>query len=299
MTLRMGHSRFYIISMSLIILACSGLFYAGYWLGKTDTINRTGDSAVRHLRMQLAQEKKKTKEVTRTAQAYINRLSQHLGLLKAHVIRLNAFGSRLTKMANLDAREFNFNSAPAIGGPYKPINGTDNSTGFAKEIGGLSQILKDREGKFSALESMLLHTNVLRKAEPEGKPVRKGWMSSTFGSRRDPFTGRRTYHDGIDYAARSGTPIYSVAAGVVTASGRRGGYGNTVEVDHGNGVVSRYAHCKRNLVKVGDKVSKGQKIALLGSTGRSTGPHVHYEILKHGKPINPHQFMVSNKKSKK
>jgi len=136
---------------------------------------------------------------------------------------------------------------------------------------------------------MLLHVKLKRQSVPEGNPTKgKAWMSSKFGARRDPFTGRKTYHDGIDFAAKLGTPIYSSAAGVVSASGPRGGYGNTVEVDHGDGTVTRYAHNSLNLVQVGERVRKGQKIALMGSTGRSTGSHVHYEILKNGRPVSPH-----------
>ncbi len=295
MTLRMGHSRFYIISMSFIILACSGLFYAGYWLGQTNTMGDT-DFGVNSGRIsEVSKQRKQLADLERTTQTYLKRLSQHLGLLKAHVIRLNAFGERMTKMANLDANEFNFNSVPAQGGLYRPISESIKSVDFFAEMNKLSVVLKDREAKLSALETMLLHANLQRKGTPEGKPVHKGWTSSRYGARRDPFTGRRTFHDGIDFAAPLGTPIYTVAAGVVTASGRRGGYGNTVEVTHGNGLVSRYAHNSRLLVRVGDKVRKGQKIALMGSTGRSTGSHVHYEILKNGKPISPHLFMVKKK----
>ena len=298
MTLRMGHSKFYIISMTLIVLVSTGLFYAGYYLGQANTLGDTDYGVNSNRISEVSRQRAQLAKLQRTTQTYLKRLSQHLGLLKAHVIRLNAFGDRITKMANLDAREFNFNSVPAQGGLYKPLKGSVKSEDFFEEMRRLSAVLKDREAKLSALETMLLHANLQRKGSPDGKPVRRGWMSSRYGARRDPFTGRRTFHDGIDFAARLGTPIYTVAAGVVTASGRRGGYGNTVEVDHGNGLVSRYAHNSKILVKVGQKVKKGQRIALMGSTGRSTGSHVHYEILKYGKPVNPNTFMRTVKAKK-
>ncbi len=298
MTLRMGHSKFYIISMSFIVLACSGLFYAGYWLGQANTLGDTDFGSNSSKISQVSKQRKQLADLERTTQTYLIRLSTHLGLLKAHIIRLNAFGERMTKMAKLDVNEFNFKSVPAQGGLYRPLKGSVKSEDFFAEMHRLAAVLKDREAKLSALESMLLHANIQRAGTPEGKPVRRGWTSSRFGGRRDPFTGRRTFHDGIDFAAPIGTPIYTVAAGVVTASGRRGGYGNTIEVSHGNGLVSRYAHNSRLLVKVGDRVRKGQKIALMGSTGRSTGSHVHYEILKNGKPISPHLFMVKKKSNK-
>lgn len=300
MTLRMGHTKFYIISLSLITLACSGIFYGAYFLGQASVLGNSDFGANRSNLDETGRQIAEVDKVKRSAREILRQLSRQVGLLKAHVIRLNAFGERIRKVVNVDTSQFNFNSVPGQGGLERPANGSVNSKDIFEEINRLSAVLKDREVKLIALETMILHAKLRRQGIPEGKPTGKGraWISSRFGVRHDPFTGRRTYHDGVDFAAPLGTPIYSVAAGVVSASGRRGGYGNTVEVDHGNGIVSRYAHNHRNLVKVGDKVKKGQKIALMGSTGRSTGSHVHYEILKNGKAISPHAFM-NRKKAKK
>ncbi|MFM2483133.1 M23 family metallopeptidase [Celerinatantimonas sp. YJH-8] len=117
------------------------------------------------------------------------------------------------------------------------------------------------------------------------------WLSSPYGRRRDPFTGRYRYHEGVDIAGTEGVQIHSVAAGVVSWAGKRFGFGNMVEIEHGNGMVTRYAHTQKVLVQVGDVVTKGEIIALMGSTGRSTGPHVHFEVLHNGQHLNPVSYM--------
>ncbi|HEY9050177.1 MAG TPA: M23 family metallopeptidase, partial [Gammaproteobacteria bacterium] len=122
-------------------------------------------------------------------------------------------------------------------------------------------------------------------------PITRGWISSYYGMRTNPFTGKLQFHKGMDFASKSGSEVQAVAGGVITWSGKRYNYGNMVEVNHGNGYVTRYAHNKENLVKVGDTVKKGQAVASMGSTGRSTGPHVHFEVLKDGRQINPLKFV--------
>ncbi len=293
MNLRVGHSQFYVVSMTMIMLVSAGIFYAGYWLGQ-DNSSQYGPDGKRI--NTASSHRKKFAKIRKMTQNSLKRFSLHVGYLKAGVIRLNETGTRIIKLTKGNMKDFNFSVNPGIGGIEKPDYKLVNSKDLSNDINRLSRIVKDRELKLTMLETLLINANLRRDAKPEGRPVRKrdGWikMTSRFGSRLDPFTRRHKFHDGIDYAARSGTPIYTVAAGIVTASGWRGGYGKTVEVSHGKGLVSRYAHNRKLLVKVGDKIRKGQKIALMGSTGRSTGPHVHYEILENGKPISPHQFMV-------
>lgn len=292
--LRMGHSRFFVISMTLIISVCTGLFYAGYWLGQSNNVEYIYGPDGKRINVTRSHRAQFVK-LKRMTQASLKRLSLHIGYLKSRVIRLNEYGPRIIKLTKADVKDFNFGISPGLGGPEKPIQWSVNSNSLMAEINRLSAIIEDRELKFAMLETMFINANLKRDAKPEGKPVRKsdGWvrMTSRFGMRIHPITRRRRFHDGIDFAGRSGAPIYTVAAGIVTASGWRGGYGYTVEVSHGDGLVSRYAHNKRLLVKVGQKISKGQKVALMGSTGVSTGTHVHYEILKDGKPISPHAFI--------
>jgi murein DD-endopeptidase MepM/ murein hydrolase activator NlpD len=136
-----------------------------------------------------------------------------------------------------------------------------------------------------------LTEDAIKSAIPSGKPVKNGWVSSYYGYRTDPFNGKKVFHDGLDFAGKEGSKVYAVADGIVTWKGRRNGYGELVEIDHGNGYVTRYAHNKTVIAEQGQKVTKGQAIALMGSTGRSTGPHVHFEVLRDGKSVNPYKFV--------
>jgi len=219
-------------------------------------------------------------------------LASRLGQLQSHVIRLDALGDRLSKVAGVDPAEFDFSSPPAVGGPANPnASGATNYANFMLDLENLTRQLEDREHQLAVLEEMLINRNVDQVVRPSGRPVIKGWLSSYFGVRTDPFTGRPDYHEGIDFAGPEGGDVIAVAAGVVTWAGPRYGYGNLVEINHGKGYTTRYGHNKQVLVQVGDTVSKGTVISLIGSTGRSTGPHVHFEVLRNGHPINPLRFV--------
>ena len=225
----------------------------------------------------------------------LDALSARLSTLQAHLLRLDALGSRLIDIANMSETEFNMLEPPGLGGPL--MVSEQNSLGvidFVEELQAVSQKIEDRSEKFAAIESMLLDSNVQSQILPEGSHVTGGWTSSLFGWRTDPISGRKDFHEGIDLAGRSGSNVSSVAAGIVTWSGRHSGYGNMIEINHGNGYVTRYAHNKKNLVVVGEKVEKGQIIAVMGSTGRSTGPHVHFEVVHNGRHVNPRKFVSIN-----
>jgi murein DD-endopeptidase MepM/ murein hydrolase activator NlpD len=127
---------------------------------------------------------------------------------------------------------------------------------------------------------------------PSGRPVEEGWLSSRYGKRNDPFTGKQDFHKGLDFAGKKGSEVIAVGDGVVSWAGVKSGYGKLIEINHGNGYATRYGHNQSNLVKIGDTVKKGQQIALMGSTGRSTGPHVHFEVLHDGKAVNPSKFVA-------
>jgi murein DD-endopeptidase MepM/ murein hydrolase activator NlpD len=150
--------------------------------------------------------------------------------------------------------------------------------------------INDRGQKLSVLETLLMNRNLNERVMPSGRPVKDGWLSSGYGKRNDPFTGKQEFHKGLDFAGKKGSEVIVVGDGVVTWAGEQTGYGDLVEVSHGNGYVTRYAHNKKHLVKVGDTVRKGQQIALMGSTGRSTGPHVHFEVMRDGKSVNPAEY---------
>ena len=211
--------------------------------------------------------------------------------MQAHVLRLNALGRRLTQMAELEDGEFNFDLTPAQGGralknEQMAVQGT-----VQEQLDGLLAEISDRQSQLLVLENLMINRHLTEQVEPEGRPVSSGYISSYFGNRADPFTGKTARHKGIDFAGRAGNEILAVAAGVVTWSGDRFGFGTMVELNHGNGFVTRYAHNQENLVQVGDKVEKGQRIALMGSTGRATGPNLHFEVLRNGKVVDPLDYI--------
>jgi murein DD-endopeptidase MepM/ murein hydrolase activator NlpD len=231
-------------------------------------------------------------EAKRVAEENLNALALRLGQMQAHVIRLDALGQRLTRMAKLEDGEFDFENPPGQGGPVtststEPLDIAD----FVAQLDVLSQKLNDRAQQLDVLETMLISRNMQTEVLPAGRPARGGWISSYFGVRNDPFTGRPAHHNGIDLAGKEGTEVISVAAGVVTWSGERYGYGNLVEVTHGNGYVTRYGHNKDILVRLGEPVRKGQTLATMGSSGRSTGPHIHFEVLHNGRHVDPIKYI--------
>ncbi|MGC3981941.1 MAG: M23 family metallopeptidase [Steroidobacteraceae bacterium] len=216
-------------------------------------------------------------------------LAARVGQVNAQMLRLNALGKRLTEMAHLDKGEFNFDAPPAQGGPEEVDEPAELADGLDGILAKLEDQLIDRERQLVILETFISARQLTQLTVPDGSPVPGAWISSTFGRRTDPFTGKMAYHSGIDFAAPAGAQARAVAPGVVTWAGNRSGYGQLVEINHGNGYVTRYAHNSSLLVKVGDKVSKGQGVSRVGSTGRSTGPHLHFEVLRNGQAIESSQ----------
>ena len=225
----------------------------------------------------------------------VDALALRLGQMNAHVVRLDALGSQLTQMAGLNNGEFDFSSPPALGGPEDPVNdGKSEQLGdIQAALNSLGQQLDNREQQLSVLEDLLIHRKLQHEVHPEGRPVRSGYISSGFGVRTDPFTGRRAFHKGIDFAGRKGSDVFAVASGVVTWSGPRFGFGRMVEINHGSGYVTRYAHNADVTVAVGDTVKRGEVIAHMGSTGRATGPNLHFEVLHNGRAVNPLTYIKS------
>ncbi len=217
--------------------------------------------------------------------------SLKLAEMQARVVRLDALGERITQLAGLDDGEFDFSRPPALGGPDEAPVETAEASGVESFYRELELQLADRERQLELLKMMMVDGQVKRESTISGRPIAKGWMSSPYGLRRDPFRGSRAWHKGIDFAGREGSPVIAVAAGIVTRSGPLRGYGELVEIDHGDAFVTRYGHNKENLVKVGDLVKKDQIIAHMGSTGRSTGPHVHFEVYKNGRHVDPASYV--------
>ena len=222
----------------------------------------------------------------------LDALALHVGRLQSQVIRLDALGTRLVQTAGLDGEEFNFQGPPPQGGPLDATTFQIQTVpDFLTSLETLAAQLEDRAFKFDALGDALVDRRTESERFPAGRPISKGWLSSPYGYRHDPLTGRRAFHSGIDFAGKLGSAIVAVASGVVTWAAPRDGYGNMVELDHGNGYLTRYGHTQETLVTVGDAVKRGERIALMGSTGRSTGPHVHFEVLRNGRPVNPYKYV--------
>ncbi len=224
----------------------------------------------------------------RNAESHLNALAQRLGRLQAQVLRLNALGGRLTRMAGLDSKEFDFRTLPAMGGPAADIKGSSQSPHeFLGSLDTLSTQIEQQTARLTALQSVLIDNQLQAAVTPAGWPVNGGWMSSKFGVRNDPFTGRKSIHHGVDIASPMGSSIMAMGDGVVTYAGSKRGYGMMVEVNHGQGYATRYAHASAVTVKVGDVVSRGDVVAKVGTSGRSTGPHLHFEVLKGRGKVDP------------
>jgi len=236
-------------------------------------------------------EQKQIAQLRVQLQDKVDALAMRLGMMDAHLIRLNALGKRLTEMAHINSREFDFDHDPPLGGPEDPAAHTAAMPDLSDMINDLSQQIDQRSSQFTALANVLLGRQLSAEIRPQGRPVHAGYISSGFGERVDPFTGEEGDHKGVDFAAPEGTAVLAVAAGIVTWAGPLEGYGNLVQINHGKGYSTRYGHNETVLVKVGEEVQRGQQIATVGSTGRSTGPHVHFEVLRNGVQINPMTFV--------
>ena len=263
------------------------LVSGGFWYGsKHAAVNELAE-----LEDDISQQKMLISEARQSAESELDALAARLGTMQANVIRLNALGQRLVKVAKLDSKEFNFkDEIPSYGGPSEPDQVA--SLDFDSVITDLDRQLSSREEQLAVLEEVIMNRQLLSESKPRGRPILKGWTSSYYGKRTDPFSGKLAMHKGMDFAGKEGSEIVAVANGVVTWAGDRYGYGNMIEINHGNGFATRYGHNAKLLVQVGDSVTKGQSISLMGSTGRSTGPHVHFEVLKNDRQVNPAKFVA-------
>jgi murein DD-endopeptidase MepM/ murein hydrolase activator NlpD len=281
-------SQFVALAAGLLLVAGS-IFVAGLELGRiaAGPIDRAA------VARELDEQRQQVNVVRSEMQGRVNALASRIGTLNAHLIRLDAMGRRITDLAGLDRGEFDFDQPPPVGGPEgtEPQGGAVLVPDLDAALEAVEAQLVDRQRQLTALESLMSTRSLGERIIPGGWPIVGGWISSHFGYRSDPFTGRGAFHAGVDFAAPPGTKVESTGPGVVSFAGFKPGYGNVVEITHPTGYVTRYGHNSRNLVREGETVQKGQAIAMIGSTGRSTGTHVHFEVERDGKKVNPMRYL--------
>jgi len=281
--------------VSLIILSIVLIFslaYTIYQLKQPNAIQQLSEQLTPELSgddqlMALIQIQRQELEQTKlAAKSQVEALSLRIAKMQAKMIRLDQLGKKLVKVAKLNKKEFNFNSAPAMGGPE-----VIKIPELEGRIASVLNELENKESQLAVIETLIEQRIITNLQKPKGKPTQKGWISSYFGQRKDPFSGRKAMHRGIDVAGKEGEKIVATANGVVTWAEERSGYGKLIEVDHGNGLITRYGHCESIGVTVGQQVMQGESLGTIGSTGRSTGPHIHYEVIKNGVKVNPLKYV--------
>jgi murein DD-endopeptidase MepM/ murein hydrolase activator NlpD len=275
---------------AIFLMACA--FLAGTVTGSSH-VERSALADLEHWSSDLQSQRQAIVEARSVAEQQISALAARIGQMHARLIRLDALGKRLTEAANLDRGEFDFDNPPAVGGPEDSAPAGDSPTvpTVAGLLDSLTTTIDDRSRQLAALETLILSRELASQIVPGGRPVESGYISSFFGKRPDPFSGETVFHAGLDFAGAPGTRVLAAAGGVVSFAGRDKGYGKLVEITHGNGYVTRYAHNASLLVEPGQTVRRGDPLALMGSTGRSTGTHLHFEVLRDGRPVNPVSFV--------
>jgi murein DD-endopeptidase MepM/ murein hydrolase activator NlpD len=270
-----------------VLALVSGAWFAGNRWGSDGPL---GEFTVSRWNDDLNAQREHLARIEHDVNDQVGALATRVGRMQAQLIRLDALGKQLTDVAQLKRGEFDFDEPPAVGGPESAGEGPVVPALDAM-LDSMDAQIDDRRRQLTALQNLIMTRELARQVVPGGRPVESGYISSLYGQRTDPFDGNQATHQGIDFAGIAGTQVLAVADGVVSHTGIDGGYGRMVEITHGNGYVTRYAHNAKLLVKPGQTVKRGDPIALMGSTGRSTGPHVHFEVLRDGRPMNPLSFV--------
>ncbi len=270
-----------------VLALVSGAWFAGGHFGGTGPL---GSFTLARWNEDLAAQSDQLSRIEQDVDDQVSALATRVGRMQAQLVRLDALGRQLTEVAKLKRGEFDFDEPPAVGGPESAGEGPVVPA-LDSMLDSMDAQIDDRRRQLTALQNLIMTGELARQIVPGGRPVETGYISSLYGQRTDPVDGNQATHRGIDFAGVAGTEVLAVADGIVSHTGLDGGYGRMIEVTHGDGYVTRYAHNAKILVKPGQTVKRGDAIALMGSTGRSTGPHVHFEVLRNGKPMNPLSFV--------
>lgn len=276
----------------LVIVAgvalCSGLIASGFMLRQSSIVDA---AVIENWRMKIQEQDAVVEELQTDSVARRQAVGRQIADMQARLWRMEALASYMHESSGLPQDEFDFDAQVSQGGPINPEAEVLNVQNLDSKLANLSERLKQRETELSILDQVLMGVYTQKGAMPAGAPIVKGWMSSPFGERVDPISGKKAWHEGMDFAGANGSDVVAVANGIVVFSGRRDGYGLMVEISHGENLRTRYGHHQELLVRAGQSVKRGDVIGLMGSSGRSTGPHVHFEVLKSGKPVNPARYV--------
>lgn len=282
-------SPFHLVSVFLLLSALV-LALSYYFVSLSTSGNNEALIAEWHARIAEQQEIVDTLRDRSAAESQA--VGRQLAAMQARLLRMEALGTRVTEVAELEEGEFSFDTPAPVGGPATVQQKALAWSELQSNLAGLSVQLRARESELEVLESLLRNREFHQGTEVAGRPVTWGWMSSAYGNRVDPFSGQKAWHAGVDFAGREGSDVVAVASGVVTYADERYGYGRMVEINHGDGYVTRYGHHESLAVAIGEIVKKGQVIGTMGSSGRSTGPHVHFEVLKNGRHVDPKGYVA-------
>jgi murein DD-endopeptidase MepM/ murein hydrolase activator NlpD len=278
-----------LLALAVLFAATAGL----YWV----TLRYATELKIPVLqKLVLAAQEAEAARARAFVQQNLNAMAVKLGEMQAQLTRLDALGERLSSLAGFRPQEFRFSEAPGLGGASATLLPPQNLslTDFSEKLSALSRSVESRNDMLSVVEAQLFEQAVKKKLLPTIMPVEAPYNASGFGRRIDPFSGQWAMHEGIDFLADAGTSVVAAAGGVVQFAGFHPQYGFMIDLDHGNDLVTRYAHLSKLFVKDGDVLMRGRRIALTGSTGRSTGPHLHFEVRFRGAAQNPTRFLAAN-----
>lgn len=262
---------------AMLVLFCAALGWAGYW-------------AAAHL---FPSNKALVVSEITDSRGQLKAMTERMVEMQARLIRLDALGEHLAESANINSEEFDFKKKPPMGGPLtEALTVLGDRPQVLLRLQEISAEIDQKEAQMQALDSLLGGQRTQPQSYLTNMPLRRGYITSRYGYRADPFTGRTSFHGGIDFGGPVGTHVFAVAPGIVSWAGEKTGYGNMVEINHGDGVSTRYAHASRIAVKAGDLVDKDQLVVYMGSTGRSTGSHLHYEVLRNGRQVDPASYIA-------
>ena len=271
-----------------VVALCSGLIASGFMLRQSSIVDA---AVIENWRVKIQEQDAVVEELQTDSVARRQAVGRQIADMQARLWRMEALASYMHESSGLPQDEFDFDAQVSQGGPINPEAKVLNVQNLDSKLANLSERLKQRETELSILDQVLMGVYTQKGAMPAGAPIVKGWMSSPFGERVDPISGKKAWHEGMDFAGANGSDVVAVANGIVVFSGRRDGYGLMVEISHGENLRTRYGHHQELLVQAGQSVKRGDVIGLMGSSGRSTGPHVHFEVLKSGKPVNPARYV--------